>query len=54
MRRLLGMAGIAKAGAAKADPALYAVMIAALGAAAAPAAVLDNWALIFWLFAVHR
>ena len=50
MRRLLGLAGMAKAGAAKADPALYAVMIAAFGAAAAPGSVLDNFALGFWLF----
>lgn len=50
MRRLLPLAWLANAGAVKADPALYAIAIAALGAAATPAAVLDNWALIFWLF----
>ena len=50
MRRFLGLAGMAKAGAAKADPALFALAIAALGAAATPGSVLDNFALGFWLF----
>lgn len=48
-RRLLGIAGFASIGSIKADPLLITVL-AVVSAAAAPSAVLDNYALLFWLF----
>ena len=48
MRRLLSLAGLAHAGSIKADPLLISA-IAIISAAAAPSAVLDSWALVFWL-----
>ena len=48
--RWLGALGLAgKAGAVKADPMLI-TALAVISAAAAPSAVLDNYALLFWLF----
>jgi len=44
----MGIAGLANAGAIKADPLLI-TALAVISAAAAPAAVLDSWALVFWL-----
>lgn len=47
-RALIGLGLASKAGALKADPLLIAAL-AVISAAAAPAHVLDNWALVFWL-----
>ena len=49
MHRWIAALGFAKAGAIKADPMLIAAL-AVVSAAASPSAILDSWALIFWLF----
>ena len=49
MRRLLPIAWLANAGAAKADPLVYALTVAAVSAAAAPREVLDDAGLLLWL-----
>jgi hypothetical protein len=49
MKRLMGIAGLAHAGAIKADPLAYALAVAVFSAAAAPPEVLDDGWLLFWL-----
>lgn len=50
MFRWLSLLGLGKAGAAKADPTMLAVVVAVISSAAAPTQVLGDTALLCWLF----
>lgn len=49
MRRLIAAIGFAKAGALKADPFFYALVVSAVSAAATPTEVLPAYGLFLWL-----